>query len=174
MFLVLGVAVMVILVFWYYKKPSSQIVKVNAPPDYVERLSEWVEILNEEERVWARGKRVSWLPPESFGDGACLLTGVIDLTGTVPELRTVIDREFSPTYIDGNCLVARMLVAAREDERLVLGSIDDIVVQNKIASLCAASHADREVYVQISSDSISPLIAKNDRETFERIWHQYA
>lgn len=174
MILILSIAALLILVFAYKKKSTPSIITVNAPPDYAEQLSDWVEILNVADRVWARGKRISWLPPESFGDGACILAGVIDLTGTDPELRTVIDREFAPVYFDGNCLVARMLVAAGGDERLILGPIDDVAMQNKIASLCAENHVDKEVYVQISSDSIRPVIAKQDREKFEQIWRQYA
>lgn len=174
MILILSIAVLFVLVFIYRKKHNPSTITVNAPPDYAEQLSDWIEIMNVADRVWARGKRISWLPPEAFGDGACILTGVIDLTGTDPELRMVIDREFSPVYFDGNCLVARMLVAAGGDERLILGSIDDVATQNEIASLCARNHVDKEVYVQISSDSISPVIAKNDREKFEQIWRQYA
>jgi hypothetical protein len=67
-----------------------------------------------------------------------------------------------------------MLVVATADERLILGSIDDVAMQNKIASLCAENRANKGVCVQISSDSIIPVIEKNDREKFEQIWNQYA
>jgi hypothetical protein len=174
MILILSIAVLVILVFAYKRNSKPSVLMINAPADYAEKLSDWVEIMNVANRVWAMGKRISWLPPETFGDGACILTGLLDLTGTDPELRTVIDQEFSPAYVDGNCLVARMLVIAGSDERLILGSIDDLVIQNRIASLCAESHVEKEVYVQISSNSISPLIAKGDREKFDQIWKQYA
>jgi hypothetical protein len=174
MILILAIALMAILVFAYKKNSKPSVLMINAPPDYAEQLSDWVEIMNVANRVWAMGKRISWLPPEIFGDGACIVTGVIDLTGTAPELRAVIDREFSPVYVDGNCLIARMLVIAGSDERLILGAIDDLAVQNRIASLCAECHVDKEVYVQISSDSISLLSAKGDREKFDQIWNQYA
>jgi hypothetical protein len=174
MIFLLSIAISLVLVFAYRKNLNQSIVKVKAPPDYAKQLSEWVEILNAADHGWAWGKRISWLPPELFGDGACMLVGVIDLTGTDPELRRVIDRAFGPVYFDGNRLVARMLVVAGGDERLILGSIDDIATQNKIASLCAENNVDKEVCVQISSDSISPVIEKRDREKFEQIWHQYA
>lgn len=174
MILILSIAMLFIFFLVYRKKKTPPTITVKAPPNYAEQLSDWLEILNVADRVWARGKLVSWLPPEMFGDGACILFGVIDLTGTDPELRRVIDRDFSPVYVDGDCLVARMLVAAGGDERLILGSIDDIAMQNKIASLCAKNDADKEVCVQISSDSISPLIEEKDREKFEQIWSQYA
>lgn len=174
MTLILIIALLLGLAFIGREKKMPPTNANNTPADYAALLSDWMELLNAEDRVWARGKRISWLPPQEFGGGACLLTGVIDLTGTDPELKVVIDREFSPTYFDGNCLVARMLVVASRDERLILGSIDDTVMENRIASLCAGNHPAKEVYVQISSDSITPAIEKKDREKFEKIWNQYA
>jgi hypothetical protein len=169
--LVLFITVSLALIWLIKKKPVSS--TVNAP-DYAEQLSDWIEILNVAERVWAWGKRISWLSSEEFGDGACILTGIIDLTGTDPELKAVIDREFSPVYFDGNCLAAKMLVVAPGGERLILGSIDDAAMKNKITSHMAEIPAGKEIYVRISSDTISPLIAKKDRETFEQIWNRYA
>lgn len=171
---ILIIALVLGLVFIGREKKTLSPLTIKTPADYAALLSDWMELLSADDRVWARGKRISWLPPQDFGGGACLMTGVIDLTGTDPELRAVIDREYAPTYFDGNCLVARMLVVAASDERLILGSIDDIVMENRIASLCADNHPAKDVYVQISSDSITPAIEKKDREKFEKIWNRYA
>ncbi|GAB3422086.1 hypothetical protein NX774_08130 [Massilia agilis] len=169
----LAVAALVIMVFAYLKKSRRRVSAVSAPPDYAVQLSEWVELVNVAGEAWARGKRINWLPPEAFGDGACLLTGVIDLADADPALKAVIDRELSPVYFDATCVVARMLVAAGGDEHLILGSIDDLAVQEKLAALCAGDELAQAVCVQICSESISPVIAKDDRDKFERIWQQY-
>ena len=174
MILILSFVVLIILFFAYRKRSTPPVITINAPSDYAERLPDWIEIANVADQVWAKGKRISWLPPESYGDGACLLDGIIDLNGTDPALKRVIDESFAPTYFDGSCLVARMLVAAGGDECLMLGPMDDVVMQNKIASLCIENSANKSIYVQISSNSISPLTAKADREKFEQIWNQYA
>ncbi len=135
----------------------------------LETFSEWVEVLNSNEQVWAIGRRLTWLPADEFGNGASMLIGAINLENTDAGLRAAIEQHCHPVYVDEHLVLAYILARPSRSESLMMGPLNNPILQGKIEAAIVFATNDIDVLAEATSSSIGLMETEKERREFIEI-----
>jgi len=138
-------------------------------------LPDWLEILAVDEVPLVRGKRVARLPSDQYGDGACLMVGL--LMPRDPALVQAIRRHCKGVWLDEQRVLARIVATpgTNTSEQLIIGPLDDTAFERTEIQSWLAAHAasDIDVLTELTSNYVGLMETTEQRSAFEAVWQQF-
>ena len=138
-------------------------------------LDGWVELMNAEiSAPVAVGRRVANLPSHVFGPGAMLMFGAVNLDSWPAPFQERVMNDYKPVSIGGNWVLAKMVMAAGQDETLVLSEYQELEMIGKLRVALKEHADDIDLRVVVCTQSIQLMDNAASREQFDADWHRYA
>lgn len=134
------------------------------------RLADWVEVLSAGDQVLMVGRKMAAIP--RLGKGAYAVWGAIAVDQVDPALMEDIATVTEPVYIDAGHIFAKIIVAANEDETVIIGDLVDAAMIQRLEA-AIAEHADTTVLrLQVASQAVSLVKDPEAQRTFDELWSE--